>query len=123
MKLVHVTVQFQYAEAVEAILNRCGVERWVRVPRIHGRDRDGKHDGSQAFPGNVTLVQAQVEDGDVDALLDALVTFRDDKRAHEHLDAVVLPVERRLPRGGGPPEAKPEPERDGDSSDSGRDDV
>ncbi|MGM0578056.1 MAG: PG0541 family transporter-associated protein [Myxococcota bacterium] len=96
MKLVQVTFQFQYAEAVEEILDARGVDRWVRIPMIHGRDRDGKHQGSQAFPGNVTLVEALVADQAVDPLLDDLADFRDEKRAHGHLDALVLQVERRL---------------------------
>ena len=41
-------------------------------------------------------LQAKVDDGHVDRLFDALRVFRDEKKAHKHLEAVVLPVERIL---------------------------
>jgi hypothetical protein len=63
---------------------------------IEGRDRDGKHYGSQVYPGSVVVVQAQVPAVRVDALLDDLRRFRDAKPAHAHLCALVLPVERCL---------------------------
>ena len=96
MKLVHVTVQVQYAEDVGEILRRHELRSWTRHDRIAGRDLDGRHDGSQAFPGNMALFQAQVADDDVSAVLDDLEKFRTAKRVHHHIEALVLPVERRI---------------------------
>ena len=96
LKLLHVTFQVQYTEHVEAILERCGLDRWARFRRIAGRDVDGRHEGSQAFPGHVTAIQAQVPEEGVDGVLEALEEFRLEKRVHRHLEALVLPVERRI---------------------------
>jgi len=96
VKLLHLTFHFEFLDAVERILDRHGVENFVRHPMVDGRDRDGKHYGTQVFPGNSALVQAQVEDERLDALLEDLKRFRDLKVAHHHIEALVLPVERRL---------------------------
>jgi hypothetical protein len=96
MKLLHLTVHVQYTERVEAVLADCGLSRWARYQRVGGRDSEGRHEGSQAFPGRLTVIQAQLEDDQVEAALDALETFRTSKRAHRHLEALVLPVERRI---------------------------
>lgn len=96
MKLVAVTFHFEYTDAVEAILDRHGIADYVRFPMIEGKDAEGKHFGSQVFPGNSSVVHAQVPEDALDAFLDALARFRDAKPAHRHLQAVVLPIERRI---------------------------
>lgn len=96
MKLIHIHFKEQYSDHLEEILDRCGVELYVAYPGVEGRDRDGKHQGSQAFPDRLETIQAQVPEEKVDQLLDALRKFRDEKKAHQHLEAVVLPIERRL---------------------------
>lgn len=96
MKLVLVTFQFQYAEEIETLLAKHGIVDLVRHPRIAGRDRDGRHDGSQAFPGHMAAIQAFVEEGRTEPLLDALRAFRDAKPAHAHLRAAVLPLDETL---------------------------
>ncbi|MDY0169464.1 MAG: hypothetical protein RBS80_23180 [Thermoguttaceae bacterium] len=96
MKLVAITFHFEYTDAVEAILDRHGIADYVRFPMIEGKDSDGKHFGSQVFPGNSSVVHAQVPEETLDAFLEELARFRDAKPAHRHLEALVLPVERRL---------------------------
>jgi hypothetical protein len=44
----------------------------------------------------VTVVQAQVDSSQLEPLLRDLAAFRDERPAHAHLEALVLPVERRL---------------------------
>lgn len=95
-KLVQIQVHFEYTEAIEAILDRYPVRDAVRYPMMEGRDRDGKHYGSQVFPGNATVFQALLDEADLDALFADLERFRSAKAAHAHLQAFVLPVERRL---------------------------
>lgn len=94
--LLQINVHFEYGEAIERLLDRHGVEQYVRFPMMEGRDHEGKHFGTQAFPGNVTVVQAQVMADRLDALLSDLRAFRDQKPAHRHLQAVAWPIERRL---------------------------
>jgi hypothetical protein len=96
MKLVQITVHFEYTEIVEEMLDRHGIDHYVRYPMMEGKDRDGKHFGSQVFPGNVTIFQAQTPDDTVEPLLGELRVFRDERRAHHHLQAIVLPIERVL---------------------------
>ena len=98
MKLLHVSFHFEYAEIIEQILDRHGVDDYTRYSMIEGKDRDGKHFGTQAFPGSVTVIQAQVPDDreKVDALFRDLQAFREEKDAHRHLQVLLLPVERRL---------------------------
>ena len=96
MKLVQVSFHFEYADSIDRIVEGRDVKHYVRYPQIVGYDREGKHDGSQVFPGNTAVVQAIVEDDAVDGLLEDLARFREAKRAHWHLEAIVLPVERRL---------------------------
>lgn len=96
MKLVQIHVHFEYGETIEALLDRHAVVEWVRFPMMEGRDREGKHFGSQIFPGNFTVVQALVQDDGVAALFSELRRFREHKRAHQHVQALVLPVEQLL---------------------------
>lgn len=95
-KLVMIHFHFEYTDAIEAILDRHGIADYVRYPMMEGKDRDGKHYGTQTFPGNVSVMHAQVEEGDLDTLMATLDRFRQQKIAHHHLDAIVLPIERRL---------------------------
>jgi hypothetical protein len=96
VRLVQISVHVEYSESIDAILDRAGVEDYVRYPMMEGKDRDGKHFGTQVFPGNFTIVQAQVPPDRIDRLMDELQRFREQKPAHRHLQALVLPIERRL---------------------------
>src|SRR6056297_3469703 len=96
MKFMHITVHFEYADAIEAILDDHEIRDFARYSMREGKDRDGKHYGSQVFPGNTTIYQAQVPEEKVDPVLADLKGFREAKQSHQHLEAVVLPIERRL---------------------------
>jgi hypothetical protein len=96
MKLLHLTFHFEYADAIELILDRHEIADYARYPMVEGKDREGKHFGTQVFPGGVTVVQAQVPEDKIDALFDDLRTFREEKAAHRHLQAIILPVDRCL---------------------------
>jgi hypothetical protein len=96
MKLVQISVHFEYTEAIEVLLDRLGITDYVRYPMMEGKDLDGKHFGTQVFPGNFTIVHAQMSAGDVGRLMDALQKFREQKPSHRHLQALVLPIEQRL---------------------------
>jgi hypothetical protein len=96
MKFMHITVHFEYADAIEAILDNHEIRDYARYAMREGKDRDGKHYGSQVFPGNTTIYQAQVPEEKVDAVLADLKEFRESRPSHQHLEALVLPVEKRL---------------------------
>lgn len=96
MKLVIITFHFEYTDAIEAILDQQGIADYVRLAMIEGKDADGKHFGSQVFPGNSSVVHAQVPEERLQSCLDELARFRAAKPAHQHLQALVLPIERRL---------------------------
>jgi hypothetical protein len=96
MKMVHITFRFEFSDAIEAILERNGVTDFVRTRLVDSRDRDGKHYGSKTFPGNGTVVQALVEEETLGPLLEELRLFKEEKRSHGHLRALVLPVEEGI---------------------------
>ncbi len=96
MKLVLIVFHFEYTAIIEALLDRHGVVHYVRHPMIEGKDVDGKHFGTQVFPGNSSVIQAQVASEQLDALFEELDAFRTSKPAHRHLQALVLPIERQL---------------------------
>ena len=96
IKLVMIHFRFEYADEMEAILDRLGVASYVRYPMMEGKDRDGKHDGTQTFPGNISTIHVQVDETAVDRLFADLRRFREQKPAHAHLEAFVLPIERHL---------------------------
>lgn len=96
MKLVNISYHFQYNERIERILDQNDIEHFIRFPMTEGKDTEGKHYGSQVHPGNVSLVQAQVPDTSVDSLLDDLEEFKEERKAHQHLEALVLSVDRKL---------------------------
>ncbi len=93
MKFLHLTFRFEFTEAVEGILERNGVARFVRYPMVQGRDRDGRHYGSKVFPGSITVVQAHVPDDIVAPLTEELKSFREEREAHHHLEALFLHAE------------------------------
>ncbi|MEX2381118.1 MAG: PG0541 family transporter-associated protein [Opitutales bacterium] len=96
MKFVQITVHFEYTDTVERLLDEHRVIDYVRYRMMEGKDCDGKHFGSQVFPGNFTVFHAQVAENQVDGLFAAMEKFRISKPAHRHLQAVVLPIERSL---------------------------
>ncbi len=96
IKLVHITFPFEYAGPIERLLDRHAIDEYVRYPMVDGKDKLGKHFGTQVFPGNAAVVVAQVNEEGLEALLAELREFRDAKPAHATLQAVVIPVERRL---------------------------
>ena len=96
MKLLHLTFHHEFSDAVERILDRHEVSDFVLHPLLQGGDRDGKHYGSKVYPGNITLVQALVEDERLSDLLEEVKAFRDEKSSHAHLRAAVLPLEEHL---------------------------
>lgn len=96
MKLLHLSFHFEYADIIERILDQHEVSEYARYSMVEGKDRNGKHFGTQVFPGNVTVIQAQVPEDKIDALFEDLQAFREEKDAHRHLQVLVLPIERQL---------------------------
>ncbi len=99
MKLLMITCHFEFGQQIVEILDRHELRDYAQFSMIEGRDHHGKHFGSQVFPGNLTALHAQVPEETVDALLDDLKEFRQRREAHRHVQALVLPVERRLESG------------------------
>ncbi len=93
MKLLIVSVHFEYADTLEEIIDRHDVAHYFVYPSIEGRDSEGFHEGSQVHPGNLTAIHIRMDDEAVQPLLDDLEAFRLKKRAHRHLEAMVLPIE------------------------------
>jgi hypothetical protein len=96
MKLVIISFHFEYTDVIEAILDRLGITDFVRFPMMEGKDVDGKHFGTQVFPGNSSVVLAQVPEESVDGLFGQLSHFRTAKPAHQHVQALMVPIERCL---------------------------
>lgn len=96
MKLVQITVHFEYADDIEAILDAQQIAHFVVYPMIEGKDTNGRHEGTQVHPGNLTVIQAQVEDDRVNSTFEKLRNFREARPSHKHLEALVLPIEKRL---------------------------
>jgi hypothetical protein len=96
VKLVQIHYHFEFSEDIEAILETHEVAHFVRYPMIEGRDREGRHYGSKVYPGSSSVVQALVEDERVDGLLEDLEDYRKAEASHEHVTAVVMPVERTV---------------------------
>jgi hypothetical protein len=96
MKLLHLTFHFEYGERIEAILDRHEIRDYVRLPMMEGKDLEGKHYGSQVFPGSTSVVQAQVPEDKVEGVFEDLRAFKEERRSHRHLEALLLPVEARL---------------------------
>lgn len=96
MKFLHLVYHFEYTPTIEDILDDHQVEQYVRYSMMEGKDRDGKHFGSQVHPGNTSVVQARLADDQVEPLLEDLREFKHEKESHEHLEAMILPVEDYL---------------------------
>ena len=93
MKLVMVSVHFEYTDVIEQMIDRHPVPHYLVHPHIEGRDSEGFHEGSQIYPGNLAALHLRMADEDVDALLADLQAFRVEKKAHHHLEAMVLDVQ------------------------------
>lgn len=96
MKLLYISVHFEYADLIERLLDQHDVVDYITYSMLEGRDEEGRHEGSQVHPGNFTVVQAQVPEDRIEPIFRKLSKFRDQKSAHNHLEALVLPIERRL---------------------------
>lgn len=96
MKFVHMSFHFEYEQPMEELLDKCEVEDYVRYPMIDSKDCDGKHYGDQVHPGNASVIQAQVAEEKIDELFKKLEEFKNKKKSHHHLKAVVLPTDRVL---------------------------
>ncbi|MDY6822902.1 MAG: hypothetical protein SWH68_03770 [Thermodesulfobacteriota bacterium] len=96
MKLMQISFHFEFTDRIEAILDSNDIQHYVRYSMIQGKDSDGKHFGNQIYPGSITVIQAQVPPEKIDDLFDDLRAFKIAKNAHQHLEALVLPIEQRL---------------------------
>jgi len=96
VKLLQVILYFEYAEEVESILDRNQVVNYVRHSMIEGKDKYGKRRGTQVFPGRFSVIHAQVEEEQLASIFSDLSEFKKLKKAHEHLQALVLPIEKIL---------------------------
>ncbi len=96
MKFLHLTFHFEYGESIEAILDQNEIRDYVRLPMMEGRDFEGKHYGTQVFPGSTSVVQAQIPEDKVDGVFNDLKAFKEERESHRHLQALLLPVEARL---------------------------
>lgn len=96
MKFVHISFRFEYSDHIEAILDRHNIHDYARYPMVEGRGADGRHFGTQVFPGSFTVVQAMVDDHKTEGLLRDLDAFRQEKKARGHLRAMVLHAEDGL---------------------------
>tara|TARA_Y100001933_G_scaffold173872_1_gene172295 strand:+ start:3774 stop:4076 length:303 start_codon:yes stop_codon:yes gene_type:complete len=96
VKLVVISVHFEYADVIEAIVDQHDVSHYFVFPRVEGRDSEGFHEGSQVHPGNLAALHVRIDDDAVDALFGDLEGFRREKKAHAHLEAIVVPIERRM---------------------------
>lgn len=96
MKFLHVSFHFEYSESIEKILDKYEIRDYVRYSMMEGKDRDGKHFGSKVYPGSSSIIQAQVPEDKVKGILEDLKRFKEEKESHKHLEALVLPIERRL---------------------------
>ncbi|MDZ7670383.1 MAG: hypothetical protein U5Q16_13550 [Gammaproteobacteria bacterium] len=95
MKLVVISVHFEYADVIEQIIDAHDVPHYFVYPRIEGRDSEGFHEGSQVHPGNLSAMHVRMEDDAVEALLDDLRAFRVEKKAHRRpRGSLVLEVQR-----------------------------
>ena len=93
MKFVHITVHFEFSEEIEDCLSRQGVQDYVCYPKAIGSDLEGKHDGTQVFPGHFTVYQLLAVEERISGLLEELRSFKQANHAHEHIRAAVMPVE------------------------------
>ena len=96
MKLLIVSVHFEFADTIDQVLEEYGVSHYNRYSMVEGKDRDGRHMGTQVYPGSMTVFHAQVQEQRVDGIFEALDQFRQAKEAHRHLEAMLLPIEQRL---------------------------
>lgn len=96
MKLMQITYHFEFSQAIEGILDKHNVENFARCQMEEGKDCDGKHYGTQVFPGNIAIVNAKVPDEKVEPIFEDLKAFKKDKKVHHHLRAIVIPIERTL---------------------------
>lgn len=94
MKLVIISVHFEYEDVIEDIIDRHDVAHYFVYPRIEGRDVEGFHEGSQVHPGNLSAIHVRMADEAVDGLLEDLQAFRVKKKAHHHLEVMIVPIER-----------------------------
>ncbi len=96
MKYVQITFRFEYSDAVEKILDQLQVTDFARYSMMEGKTCDGKHYGTQVFPGNLSIIQAVVEEEVINDLFARLKQFREQKPAHRHIQALVMPIEQSL---------------------------
>ncbi|WP_052507131.1 PG0541 family transporter-associated protein [Desulfonatronovibrio magnus] len=96
MKFVHISFRFEYTDNIDALLDKHRIDDYVRYPMVEGKGQDGKHMGTQVFPGNFTVIQARVEPDQFPGLMSDLQEFRSSKSSHQHLRVMVLPVEDSL---------------------------
>jgi hypothetical protein len=96
MKLVHITIHFEFTELIESILDEHEIQNFVRYPMVAGKDLDGKHTGTKVFPGHITVFHVHVPEERLDTLLEALRSVKEQKKALQHMEVLVLSVDQHL---------------------------
>ncbi len=82
MKFLQLTFRFEYREFMETILDRHSVDKYACYPLMEGKDIEGKLHGSKVFPGNMTIIQAEVDERSVEELFKSLRKFKEEKQSH-----------------------------------------
>jgi len=96
MKLLFIIFHFEYSDAIEELLDKHNVRDYVRHPMLESKDLDGKHFGTQVYPGNSSMVQAMVDEDELQPIMDELQAFQQAKASQHHVQAFVVPIEQRL---------------------------
>ncbi len=96
MKLLVITCASERVEELLKIIDEHEVHAFTEMPGLRGSGTTGKHMGTRAFPGTVSLILAAVSAEKADELVDALEGLSRSCAPGEGLRVLVLPVEQMV---------------------------
>lgn len=96
MQLVQITFHFEFWGKIEAILDQEGINQFVRFPTVQGKDDEGKHMAARCTPAPCPWCRSRSRTKISTVSSRPSKNFREERKAHSHLNVVTLFVGQRL---------------------------
>ncbi len=96
MKLLVITCASERVDELLKVIDEHEVHAFTEMPGLRGSGTTGRHMGTRAFPGTVSLILTAVSADKADELVRALEGMAQSCAPGEGLRVLVLPVEKMV---------------------------
>jgi nitrogen regulatory protein PII len=82
MKMLMAIIDNRRRVELELVLQKAGVTGWTEIPEVHGMGTTGPRLDSAAHPGSSAIIQALIEDRQLEGVVETIRHYCDQCREH-----------------------------------------